>query len=295
MMGSSIKNSNVEVTISQNLVEALRNDLSVAQTSPKGLIKNTGITGRGDGLLCPGLSLDEAQALFNAGILSGHQFNMGNLSNYHLKAGNLSESHVHKLSDSHAFLATSSSDDDLSLSDSQALSPFELSGVLSFKCDGLSLLSSDQLSGLSKCDDLSLVSSDILSGFSKGDNLSPLHQDLTVDRGVMSDDPVTLPFVLSGSTSSSVSGDLSEVSLASNDLLDASVESGDLSGLSGNLSDSYHASGLEPCIFSPSQVVRDLVEDSDLSALMSDDLEDTNKNTTILQCSTSTLLSSRAR
>jgi hypothetical protein len=69
--------------------------------------------------------------------------------------------------------------------------------------------------------------------------------------------------------------------LASNDLLDASVESGDLSGLSGDLSDSYHTSGLEPCIFSPSQVVRDLVEsDSDLSALMSDDLEDTNKNTT---------------
>jgi hypothetical protein len=31
---------------------------------------------------------------------------------------------------------------------------------------------------------------------------------------------------------------------------------------------------------SPSQLVRDLVEDSDLSALMSDDLEDTNKNTT---------------
>jgi hypothetical protein len=51
--------------------------------------------------------------------------------------------------------------------------------------------------------------------------------------------------------------------------------------LSGNLSDSYHASGLEPCIFLPSQVVRDLVEDSDLSALiMSDDLKDTNKNTT---------------
>jgi hypothetical protein len=69
--------------------------------------------------------------------------------------------------------------------------------------------------------------------------------------------------------------------LASNDLLDASVESGDLSGLSGDLSDSYHASGFEPCIFSPSQVVRDLVEsDSDLSVLMSDDLEDTNKNTT---------------
>jgi hypothetical protein len=33
-----------------------------------------------------------------------------------------------------------------------------------------------------------------------------------------------------------------------------------LSGLFGDLSDLYHASGLEPCIFSPSQVVRDLVE-----------------------------------
>jgi hypothetical protein len=169
MMGSSIKNSNVEVTISQNPV----------QSSHKGLIKNTGIIGCGEGLLCQGLSLDEAQALFNAndrvsevgrkvidasatrtntdvsitndnenvdfkfhnspmtsevlsdslfnaGILSGHQFNVGNVSNYHLKAGNLSESHVHKLLDSHAFLASSSSDDDLSLSDSQALSPFEL-------------------------------------------------------------------------------------------------------------------------------------------------------------------------
>jgi hypothetical protein len=60
MMGSSIKNSNVEVTRSQNLVEALRNDRSVAQTSHKGLIKNTGVTGRGGGLLCQGLSLDEA-------------------------------------------------------------------------------------------------------------------------------------------------------------------------------------------------------------------------------------------
>jgi hypothetical protein len=113
-----------------------------------------------------------------------------------------------------------------------------------------------------------------------------VHQDLTVDRGVMSDDPVTLPFVLSGSTSSSVSGDLSEVSLASNDLLGASVESGDLSGLSGDLSDSYHASGLEPCIFSPSQVVRELVESdevSDLSALMSNDLEDTNTRTDITE------------
>jgi hypothetical protein len=182
-MGSSIKNSNVEVTISQNLVEALRNNRPVAQTSHKGLIKNTGITGRGGGLLCQGLSLDEAQTLFNAndrvseagrevinasatrtndnedvdfklhsspmtsevlsdslfntGILSSHLFNVGNLSNYHLKAGNLSKSHVHKLSDSHAFLASSLSDDNLSLSDSQALSPFELSGILSFKCDDL--------------------------------------------------------------------------------------------------------------------------------------------------------------
>jgi hypothetical protein len=132
----------------------------------EGLIKNTGVTGRGEGLLCQGLFLDEAQALFNAndrvskagrevidasatrtntdvsvtndnedvdyklhnspmtsevlsdslfnaGILSDHQFNVGNLSNYHLKAGNLSESHVHVQSDSHAFLASSSSDDNL--------------------------------------------------------------------------------------------------------------------------------------------------------------------------------------
>ena len=100
-----------------------------------------------------------------------------------------------------------------------------------------------------------------------------VHQDLTVDCGVVSGNPVTLPFVLSGSTSLTVSGDLSEVStvfsdllelpevsLASSNLLGAFVESGDLSGLSGNLLDSYHASGLEPCIFSPSQVVSDLVE-----------------------------------
>jgi hypothetical protein len=66
MMGSSIKNSNVEVIISQNPVEALRNDCSVAQSSHKGLIKSTGVTGRGEGLLCQGLSLDEAQVLFNA-------------------------------------------------------------------------------------------------------------------------------------------------------------------------------------------------------------------------------------
>jgi hypothetical protein len=94
-----------------------------------------------------------------------------------------------------------------------------------------------------------------------------LHQDSTVDRGDVSDNLITLPFVLSGSESSLVSGDLSEVSLVSNNLLDVSVES-------GNLLDLYHASGLEPCIFSPSQVVRDLVETetvSDLSALMSDD------------------------
>jgi hypothetical protein len=78
----------------------------------------------------------------------------------------------------------------------------------------------------------------------------------------ISSDPVTLPFVLSGSASSTVSGNLSavttvssnllelpEVSLESSNLLGASVESGDLSGLTGNLSDSYHASGLEPCIF----------------------------------------------
>jgi hypothetical protein len=251
MLGSSIKNSNVEVTISQNPVEALRNDRSVAQTSHKGLIKNTGVTGRGEGLLCQGLSLDEAQALFNAndcvskagrevidasatrtntgvsvtndnkdvdlklhnspitsgvlsdslfnaGILSCHQFNVDNLSNYHLKAGDLSELHVHKLSDSHAFLASSSSDDDLSLSDSQALSPFELSGILSFKCDDLSLLSSDELSGLSKCDDLSLVSSDKLSGFSKGDNLSPLFKCDDLSLSFKFDDPITLPFILSG-------------------------------------------------------------------------------------------------
>jgi hypothetical protein len=60
MMGSSIKNSNVELTISLNPVEALRNDRSVAQSSHKGLIKSTGVTGRGEGLLCQGLFLDEA-------------------------------------------------------------------------------------------------------------------------------------------------------------------------------------------------------------------------------------------
>ena len=60
MMRSSIKNSNVEVTISQNPVEALRNNRSVAQSSHKGLIKSTGVTGRGEGLLCQGLFLDEA-------------------------------------------------------------------------------------------------------------------------------------------------------------------------------------------------------------------------------------------
>jgi hypothetical protein len=81
----------------------------------------------------------------------------------------------------------------------------------------------------------------------------------------VSDDPITLPFVLSGSQSPTESDDLPEVSLVSSNLLDVSVESGDLSGLSGNLSDSYHASGLEPCIFSPSKVVRDLVESDEVS------------------------------
>jgi hypothetical protein len=66
MMGSSIENSNVEVTISQNPVEVLKNNRSVAQSSHKGLIKSTGITGRGEGLLCKSVSLDEAQALFYA-------------------------------------------------------------------------------------------------------------------------------------------------------------------------------------------------------------------------------------
>jgi hypothetical protein len=47
-----------------------------------------------------------------------------------------------------------------------------------------------------------------------------VHQDLTVDRGVVPGDPITLPFVLSGSTSSTVSGDLSEVSTVSSDLLE---------------------------------------------------------------------------
>jgi hypothetical protein len=56
MMGSSIKNSHVEVTISQNPIEALRNDLSDAQSSHKGLIKSTGVTERGGQLLCQGLS-----------------------------------------------------------------------------------------------------------------------------------------------------------------------------------------------------------------------------------------------
>ncbi len=58
------------------------------------------------------------------------------------------------------------------------------------------------------------------------------------------------------------------------------MESGALSDLFGNLLDSYHASGLEPFIFSPSQVVRDLVEPdtvSDLTALMScSELENVN-------------------
>jgi hypothetical protein len=227
MMGSSIKNSNVEVTISRN---PDGNDLYDAQSSHKGLTKSTGVTGHKKGLLCQGLSFDEVQvqydenevglisvtreseaggavidasatltnigvsitndndnvgskthnatssspmtsevlsdSLFNAGklsshqlnvdILSGLQFNVGNLSSYHLKVGDLSQSHVHKLSDSHASLASSSSDDDLSLLDSQALLPFELSG-LSNKCDNLSLSSPFKLSGLStKCDDLSL-------------------------------------------------------------------------------------------------------------------------------------------
>jgi hypothetical protein len=185
MMGSSIKNSNVEVTINQNPVEALRSDLSVVQSSHKGLIKNTGVTGHGKGLLCQGLSLEEAQALFNAndhvseadrevinasvtrintdisvtndneevdlklhnspktsevlsdslfnaGILSGHQFSVeivsshlitGNLSesldvlsSNDLKADDLSESHVHTLLDSHASVG-----DDLSLSSSDEL------------------------------------------------------------------------------------------------------------------------------------------------------------------------------
>jgi hypothetical protein len=193
MMRSSIKNSNVEVTISQNPVEVLRNDRSVVQSSHEGLIKSTSVTGRGEGLLHQGLSLDKAQALFNAGILSSHQFNVGNLYNYHLKAGDLSELHVHKLSDSHAFLATSSSDDNLSLSDAQALLPFKLSGVLSFKCDNLSLVSSDKLSGLSKCDNLSLVSSDKLSGLSKGDDLSPLFKCDDLSLSFKFGDPVTLP------------------------------------------------------------------------------------------------------
>ena len=208
-----------------------------------------------------------SNSLFNAGILSGHQFNVGNLSNYHLKAGDLSESHVHKLLDSHAFLASSSSDNDLSLSDSQALSPSELSGV-SNKGDDLSLSSSPfEQYGLSKCDNLSLVSSDKVSGLSKGDDLSPLFKCDDLSLSFKFDNPVKLPFVLSGSASSTVSGDLSEVStvsgdlsevstvssdllewpgvsLASSSLLGASVESGDLSGLSGDLSDSYHALSL---------------------------------------------------
>ena len=62
MMGSSIKNSNAEVTISQNPVEALRNNRSVAQSSHKGLIKSTGITRRGEELLSQGLSFDEEKS-----------------------------------------------------------------------------------------------------------------------------------------------------------------------------------------------------------------------------------------
>jgi hypothetical protein len=67
MMGSSIKKSNFEVTISQNPMEVPRNDCSVTQSSHKGLIKNNGVTtGCGEGLLCQGLYLDKARALFNA-------------------------------------------------------------------------------------------------------------------------------------------------------------------------------------------------------------------------------------
>jgi hypothetical protein len=42
-----------------------------------------------------------------------------------------------------------------------------------------------------------------------------VHQDLTMDCGDVSDDPITLPFLLSGSESSKISGNFSEVSLVS--------------------------------------------------------------------------------
>lgn len=106
-----------------------------------------------------------------------------------------------------------------------------------------------------------------------------LHQYLTTDREDVSLDHITPPIVLSGGASSMISGDLSEISRVSSVLLDVSVESGDLSGLSDVLSDSYHAFGPGPGIFSPSRMLWDLLESddvSDLSPLMSSDLEDFN-------------------
>jgi hypothetical protein len=76
-----------------------------------------------------------------------------------------------------------------------------------------------------------------------------VHQDLTVDRGVVSGDPVTLPFVLSGSTSSTVSGDLSEVSTVSSDLLEwpeVSLASSDLLGAPSHRRGIQYAAQLQP-------------------------------------------------
>ena len=113
-----------------------------------------------------------------------------------------------------------------------------------------------------------------------------VHQDLTGNPGDVSEEPITLPFVLSGRASTMASDDLSETSRVSNDLLDVSVESGDLSGLSGDLLDSYHFSGSVPGIFSPSIVLRDLLESeevSDLSSLVSSDLEDFRSRRTLYE------------
>jgi len=123
-----------------------------------------------------------SNSLFNAGTLSGHPFNVGNLSNYHLKAGDLSKSHVHKLLNSHAFLASCHY---------RILKPCR---------DDLSLSLPFKQSGLSKCDDLSLVSSDELSGFSKGDDLSPLFKC----------DDLSLSFIFDDLSLSSKCDDLSQ-------------------------------------------------------------------------------------
>ena len=75
------------------------------------------------------------------------------------------------------------------------------------------------------------------------------HQNLTSDRDVVSGDPVTLPFVLSGSASSTVSGDLSEVSTVSSDLLEwpeVSLVSSDLLGAPSHRRGIQYAAQLQP-------------------------------------------------